>query len=121
MKAFIKDKLSLALTGALAGMANGFFGGGGGMIAVPLMIFLLRRPQKNAHATALLVILPLSIVSGLIYAGYGNFNFQVGIPATIGVVVGGIIGALLLKKINNGLLTKLFAVVMLVAGARLLF
>ena len=40
---------------------------------------------------------------------------------TIGVVIGGIAGALLLKKISNGFLIKLFAAVMLAAGVKLLF
>lgn len=121
MNAYIKDKLTLTLTGILAGVANGFFGGGGGMLVVPLMIFLLKREPKRAHATALLVILPLTIISGLIYAVYGNFHFGVGLPAGLGVIAGGVIGALLLKRINNAWLTKIFAVIILVAGVRLLF
>jgi len=121
MNAYIKDKLTLTLTGILAGVANGFFGGGGGMLVVPLMIFLLKREPKRAHATALLVILPLTIISGLIYAVYGNFHFGVGLPAGLGVIAGGVIGALLLKRINNAWLTKIFAVIILAAGVRLLF
>lgn len=121
MNAYIKDKLTLTLTGILAGVANGFFGGGGGMLVVPLMIFLLKREPKRAHATALLVILPLTIISGLIYAVYGNFRFGVGLPAGLGVIAGGVIGALLLKKTNNAWLTKIFAVIILAAGVRLLF
>ncbi|MBQ9710137.1 MAG: sulfite exporter TauE/SafE family protein [Clostridia bacterium] len=121
MKGQIKEKILLILTGLLAGTANGLFGGGGGMLVVPMLILLLHKPPKKAHATALLVVLPLTVVSGVVYAMFGSFSFPVGLPAGIGVVVGGAVGALLLKKISNGVLTKIFAFLMLFAGAKLLF
>ena len=121
MKGQIKEKILLILTGLLTGTANGLFGGGSGMLVVPMLILLLHKPPKKAHATALLVVLPLTVVSGVVYAMFGSFSFPVGLPAGIGVVVGGAVGALLLKKISNGVLTKIFAFLMLFAGAKLLF
>lgn len=120
-KDFIKERLLLAITGICTGIANGFFGGGGGMIVVPMLVFLLKREPRRAHATALLVILPISVISGFIYAAFGKFSLPVGIPSGIGVIAGGVIGALLLKKISGTLLTKIFAFVMLAAGIKLLF
>ena len=120
MQTELTEKLYLALTGALTGLANGFFGGGGGMIVVPLMTFLLKVKAKKAHATALAVILPISVVSACIYFMSGKFDFKVGVPTGVGVIVGGIAGAWLLGKISAKWLTKLFAVVMLVAGAKAL-
>ena len=120
MQTELTEKLYLALTGALTGLANGFFGGGGGMIVVPLMTFLLKVKAKKAHATALAVILPISVVSACIYFMSGKFDFKVGVPTGVGVIAGGIVGAWLLGKISAKWLTKLFAVVMLVAGAKAL-
>ena len=88
------------LTGSVAGIANGLFGGGGGMIVVPMLNFLLKYENKHSHATALLIILPLSIVSGLLYTIFGNFNINSGVPTVIGVVLGGIIGALQLRILS---------------------
>ena len=39
----------MVLTGALTGLANGFFGGGGGMIVVPLMTYLLKMKTQNLN------------------------------------------------------------------------
>ncbi len=117
----IKETLLLTLTGVCTGIANGFFGGGGGMIVVPMLVLLLEREPKKAHATAILIILPISIVSGLVYALYGKFPFAEGLPSIAGVVVGGIIGALSLKRIPNGILTKVFAVIMFAAGVKMAF
>ena len=57
--------LAPAVAGGLAGIANGFFGGGGGMVLVP---FLTRRcglDQRRAFATSVAVILPLCILSSV--------------------------------------------------------
>ena len=108
------------LTGSVAGIANGLFGGGGGMIVVPMLNFLLKYENKHSHATALLIILPLSIVSGLLYTIFGNFNINSGVPTVIGVVLGGIIGALLLKNLSSKVIVIIFSVVMAIAGIKML-
>lgn len=117
----VKNKLYLILTGVITGLANGFFGGGGGMIVVPLMTFLLKMKTKTAHATALAVILPITIISAIVYFLKGSFDYKNGIPSGIGVIAGGAIGAWLLGKLSAKWVTRVFAVVMLAAGVKLLF
>lgn len=121
VKGEIKEKLLLSAIGVLAGIANGFFGGGGGMLVVPLLALVAGREPKRAHATAILIILPLAVVSGAVYAALGSFPLDVGVPSGVGVVIGGAAGAFLLKKIRNEWLTRIFAVVILAAGIRMLF
>ncbi len=107
-------------TGALAGFFNGLFGGGGGMIVVPMLIHLLNCPPKKAHATAILIILPLSIVSGLFYLSFGVLNPAIALPTSVGVVLGGAIGALLLSKLSNEWTLIIFSIVMAIAGVKML-
>lgn len=114
-------KLITALIGGLCGVANGFFGGGGGMIAVPLMIYALKIKTKVAHATAILVILPITVVSAIIYTAKGSLDFNLLIPVGLGVTAGGIIGAKLLGKLKVKAVTVIFSLVMLFAGIKLLF
>lgn len=116
-----KENVYAVITGTLAGLCNGLFGGGGGMIVVPMLVFLLKLPPKNAHATAILIILPLSVLSGLFYAAFGSFRWQVGLPVTAGVIAGGILGALLLKKMSSEWVIIVFSVVMAAAGVKMLF
>lgn len=117
----VAERVVLICTGIITGVVNGLFGGGGGMIVVPMLTFLSKLPSKNAHATALIIILPVCIVSGIFYAVFGNFRLDVGLPVTIGVVAGGIVGAFLLKKLPPKWVTLIFAVVMLAAGVKMLF
>ncbi|MCL2488280.1 MAG: TSUP family transporter, partial [Oscillospiraceae bacterium] len=57
------ELLKLAVTGALAGAANGFLGAGGGLIAVPLLAGWIGVERRKAFATSLALMLPLSAVS----------------------------------------------------------
>jgi len=101
--------------GVAVGMANSLFGGGGGMIAVP-MLSKTGMSEKRAHATAILLILPVSFVSFLFYAFRGSCDFSVLIPTSIGVSVGGILGAQLLGKLPVKTVNLLFALLQAVAG-----
>lgn len=107
--------------GLTVGFANGFFGGGGGMLCVPLLDKALGEKTKISHATAMLVILPISVASAVTYVVNGYFDLRVTLFAGIGVIVGGIVGALLLKKLDSGVVGIIFALVMVAAGIKQAF
>lgn len=107
--------LSLSL---LIGLISGFFGGGGGMLCVPLLRARGLEP-KRAHATALLVILPISIVGAIIYIINGYFDGTAALCAVIGVCLGGLVGAFMLDKLNNAAVSIIFALIMIAIGIKL--
>jgi uncharacterized membrane protein YfcA len=116
-------KLQKSLTvgfGIVAGFINGFLGGGGGVIVVAVLLAVLKLPQKNSQATALLIILPLTVVSAIVYIISGSVDWPSTLYATIGVVGGGVVGALLLNKINGNTAKLLFAIVLIVGGIKML-
>lgn len=106
--------------GGVVGFVSGFFGGGGGMICVPLLQKGMRQNAKVSHATAMPVILPVSVFSAITYAIEGFFDFPATLWTGIGAVLGGIIGALLLKKLESGAVRIIFAVIMLAAGVKMI-
>lgn len=103
------------LFGSLVGAANSLFGGGGGMIAVPLLQ-KTGLTEKVAHATAILLILPICLLSFLIYAFNGYATARVLIPTAIGVSFGGFLGAKLLGKLPVKAVNLTFALLQLFAG-----
>ncbi len=111
----------LVASGVFIGAANGFFGGGGGMLAVPALQFLGGAEEKKAHATAIAVILPLSIVTAVVYTVRGTYAVKSGLAVGAGVIIGGVIGALLLRKLPAKAVNIVFYVLMLAAGVRMLF
>ena len=108
------------LCGGAVGVANSLFGGGGGMIAVP-MLQKTGMQEKQAHATAILLILPVSLTSFFFYFFRGLYDFSVLIPTAIGVSFGGAVGAKLLGKLPTKTVNLLFAFLQLTAGIFLLF
>lgn len=114
-----KRNLYLTLIGAVTGAINGLFGGGGGMVVIPALTHVLKMPVKQAHATAILIILPITAISGAVYVFNGNYSLSVLIPCSIGFTLGGAFGAAMLKKISSPIISVVFAVVMFVAGIKL--
>ena len=115
-----KRRFLLALCGGAIGVVNGLFGAGGGMLAVPVLAFAAGLPQQKAHATAMAVILPLCVVSTVVYAVRGGFETDILLPTVLGVLAGGIAGAALLKKLSAPVLNLLFYGLMLFAGIKMM-
>lgn len=112
--------LKFAVIGLVTGAANGLFGSGGGTIAVPSMVHLLGAEEHKAHATAIAVILPLTVVSSVFYISKGYADWGLTFKVVLGGLAGGYIGARLLNICPENLLRKIFAVFMAVAGIRML-
>ena len=111
-----QEVLILIAVGLVIGFINGFLGAGGGILLVPVLTSLIKEPVKVAHATAVVIILPLCIASGIVYIVKGFYNFQIGWKILIGTIIGGVLGTFLLKKLANNYISLVFAVVMVVAG-----
>ena len=96
------------------------FGSGGGTIAVPAMVHLLGADEHKAHATAISVILPLTVVSSVLYISKGYADWGLTLKVTAGGIAGGYIGARLLNICPEKILRKIFAVFMVAAGIRMI-
>lgn len=68
------------LAGLAAGFVNGFFGAGGGMVLVPLLIWLVGLPDKLAFSSAISIILPLCVVSLVIYGRHDMLPLSDALP-----------------------------------------
>lgn len=107
------------ILGIVTGFANGFFGAGGGTILVPGMERFLKVEVHKAHATAIAVILPLSVISAVIYAFKINIPWSTLIYVSIGGIVGGYAGARILSKFSSKWLHIIFGGFMIIAAAKM--
>lgn len=105
-----------ALIGITAGIISGMFSSGGGLILVPIYVYVLKLNEKQARATSLFCILPMVIVTAILYSRSNFINWQIGIKCAIGGIIGGVIGGKLLNKIPSKYLKISFILFLFYAG-----
>ncbi|HEX2944876.1 MAG TPA: sulfite exporter TauE/SafE family protein [Clostridia bacterium] len=115
-----KKYIKYVAIGLVTGAANGLFGSGGGTIAVPAMVHFLGAEEHKAHATAISVILPLTVVSSVFYISKGYADWGLTLKVTLGGLIGGYIGARLLNVCPEKWLRRIFAIFMAAAGIRMI-
>lgn len=108
------------LSGAAAGIVNGLFGAGGGMVLLPLLQRTTRLKQHELFACCVCVILPLSMVSAGVYLLRGGSFAVESVPYLIGGAIGGVIAGLTLQKLPTVWLHRLLGAFILWGGVRLM-
>ncbi len=113
--------LKKIILGIIAGIVNGFFASGGGMILVPAFVYYLNLTEPESRATSVFCILPMVITSGIFYYKNHYINWKIGILCSIGGIIGGYIGAKLLKKISDKYLKIAFTIFLAYVSIKLSF
>lgn len=120
MKQNFKDIIISIGAGLFVGFANGFLGAGGGMLLVPILTLLLKMESKVAHSTAVFIIAPICLISGLTYLFKGVVDYSILLPVAIGTIIGGVIGTKILKNLKNDCINIIFWCVMILSGVIML-
>lgn len=115
---FLKKNGAFLAVGALAGFINGLLGAGGGIIVAYFLSKKFNGENKNdAFANAVATMLPISIVSLLLYVVNGSFIPDVALFSLLPAgMIGGVLGAYLLTKIKFKFIKALFSVLVAVSG-----
>jgi uncharacterized protein len=110
----------LAAIGLAAGLLGAILGVGGGIVVVPLLVYLFRYDQRQAAATSMGAIAITATVGAISYAIEGHLHppeaALVGIPAGFGVVA----GTAIQQRVPLRALQLLFAAFLVVVAVRLL-
>lgn len=115
--------LSLIAIGILAGIFSGFMGVGGGVVMIPLMILWLGFTQHQAQGTSLAVLaVPVTFLAAYTYHVSGHpINWKFALIIAVSFVIGGFLGSKLALRIDQTVLKKIFALVLVVAAIKLFF
>ena len=116
----ILEVLKLVGVGVLAGVVNGFFGAGGGLLIVPLFSMVCKLDSKTTHATTLGCVLFMCISSSIIYFVKHELDFKLILVCGIGSVIGSLIGTKLLKNLKNNVIDLVFSMVLIIAGVSMI-
>jgi len=116
----LKKWWKAAVTGTAAGILNGLFGSGGGMVAVP-MFKKSGLSVKEAHATSVLMMAALSAASAGLYLYSGRLEFNDAMAFIPGGIAGGVAGSLFFKNIKAVTLRRIFGGFIVFAALKILW
>ena len=110
----------MLLSGIGAGIVNGLFGAGGGMILVPLLTKLTPLEEEEIFPASISIILPICLVSLSISAIRTPLPFPQAVPYLLGSAAGGILAGLFGKRIPVQWLHRVLGLLILWGGIRYL-
>jgi uncharacterized membrane protein YfcA len=108
----------VVLIGLVAGFYGGLFGVGGGTLIVPGLIWLGYR-SKVAAATSLAAIGITAAAGAVFYAWYGEVHVLDALLLGIPAAAGALLGTAFQQRLQNRVLTALFAVLLTAIGLKL--
>ena len=114
----MKKVLGATLAGSCAGILNGLFGAGGGMVLAPLLRRTTDLEEESIFPCSITILLPICIVSLLLSGGWESFSFKVAIPYLLGSLLGGLAAGLWGKKIPTLWLHRILGVLIVWGGIR---
>jgi uncharacterized membrane protein YfcA len=107
-----------AFSGSLVGFTLGLFGGGGSILAVPLMVYVVGVPVAHvAIGTSALAVAVNAGMNLVTHARKGNVLWRCALMFTAAGIAGAFVGSALGKAMDGDRLLFLFALLMLVVGA----
>jgi uncharacterized protein len=113
----------LVLAAALSlgvGVVLGMLGGGGAILTLPMLVYVLGVAPKTAIAMSLFVVGATSVVGTAVHARAGNVQWKIGGIFGAAAMAGAFGGALLAQLVPASALLVLFGVVMVVTATMLL-
>jgi uncharacterized membrane protein YfcA len=110
--------IGLAAAGFAAGAVNGLFGGGGGMVLVPLLGLIARSEDRTVFSSSIAIILPISVISLIATTFYTSIPWSDAFPWLFGSAAGGYLATKWGKKIPVLWLHRGLGILIIYGGLR---
>ena len=110
-----------ALSGLLAGIVNGIFGGAGGMVLIPLLGLWTKAEPESIFPLSVCVMLPVCLVSLWFTAQSDPLPWAEALPYFLGSTLGGILAGRLGQRVPTLWLHRIFGILLLWGGMRYLW
>lgn len=107
--------IKIILIAIIAGIINGMFSTGAGLVLVPALIYILKDDEYVSRGTTLFIILLMTIANIFVYSTSEKFDLDM-IYIIIGGIIGNIVGNKLVYKINKNILSLMFAIFTIIMG-----
>ena len=116
--------IAYTVIGLIAGVFAGFFGVGGGILIVPLLILVAHVDQRQASVTSLVAIIPTSLVAASTFLVSGSVPLDqtvFGLTIAIGSTITAPLGAWALRTWNTVTVRWIFITILLIAAIQVLY
>lgn len=113
-----QQHIGAACSGLAAGLLNGLFGGGGGMVLIPGLKRFAQVPEESLFPTSVSVMLPVSVLSLVISAMSAPLPWPDARPWLIGSAIGGTAVGFWGRKIPVLWLHRILGIMLLWGGVR---
>ncbi|MFM2102244.1 MAG: hypothetical protein RIR05_1230 [Bacteroidota bacterium] len=112
----------LLALGLVAGFLSGLIGIGGGIIIVPVLVYMLHMDQKMAQGTTLFMfMLPIGILGVYNYYKAGQVDFKSALIISITFILGSYLGSKTALTIDTKIVKQIFAVAIILVGIKMLW
>lgn len=111
-----KEIAKIGTVGILTGLLSGLFASGGGLLLVPAFVYVFKTTEKEARAMSVFCILPMVLASLFFYNKSQYIDWKLGILCGIGGIIGGILGATIMKKVKDKYLILIFIAFLIYAA-----
>lgn len=111
--------IGLIVLGVVAGLLAASLGIGGGIVVVPVLVFVFGFSQLDAQGTSLAIIVPTMIIATVRHARAGRVVWRVAVIMGIAGIVGAVIGGNVAYRLDEELLQRIFAVVLVLLAVRM--
>jgi uncharacterized membrane protein YfcA len=117
----VADGVALIAVGLGTGILAGLLGVGGGIVMVPAMILLFGLPPVVAKGTSAAVIIPTAVMGTWRNRASGNADLPAAAIIGVAGIVTAALGGILADNMSDDLSNVLFAILLLIVAARLLW
>lgn len=112
--------LTFILIGLAAGVLAGLFGIGGGILIVPALVLVGGMSIQTATGTSLgALLLPVGLLGALVFYREGHLDVRAALLLALGMFLGAYLGAILNQSFKTAVLSRLFAIFLVVVAIRL--
>lgn len=112
--------VGFALAGLAMGTLSSLVGVGGGIVLVPILVFLMGIGSHSAQGTSLLVMIPVAFTGAWRNSRHGYVNWRAGVWIGVAGIIGAALGSLFALELPEVWLQRGFAVLLLYSAYRLL-
>lgn len=107
--------------GVLIGVALGALGGGGSILTVPVLVYLLGQSPQEATSASLVIVGVTSIISAVHHTRSGNVRWRLGAAFAAAGIAASFAGTALNASVDGAVILIAFAAVMVISSASMLW